>query len=256
MDSVSYAASPVSSPKPATTTRVASACTRVLSTKLVEDTFVDCSNPGTNFNGSTHQIHIRNCKHHPDLTGAGRTVDAGHLGLVQFTLPQLPAGWTVTAARLAGVVAQNHKKYGMPGWAPGRPIELEVLGLGVNPDLATVTYNAVRDAAGRGVISDYTASGSVNFTFGSQAQSLEVLRFNTSTTPTGSLLQFPDSEGKLCAFVRSKVSRVEPKVITLAIGPGRTQAVSGMECDFKFYARENTAGQAAMSLTLKLERAP
>jgi hypothetical protein len=228
----------------------------VLSAKLVEDSFVDCSNPGTNFNGSTHQIYIRNCNHHPDLTGAGKTVDAGHLGLVQFALPQLPAGWNVTAARLAGVVAQNHKLYGMPGWAPGRPIELEVLGLSVNPDLATVTYKAVHDATGHGVISDYTASGSLNFTFGSQAQSLEVLRFNTSTTPAGSLLQFPDQGGKLRAFVRSKISRAEPRVLTLAIGPGRTQAVSGMDCDFKFYAKENTAGQAAMSLTLELEHVP
>lgn len=256
LDSVSYSASPVSSPKRSTTTLVASGRTRVLSAKLVEDTFVDSSNPGTNFNGSAHQIYIRNCKHHPDLTGAGKTVDAGHLGLVQFALPQLPAGWNVAAARLAGVVAQNHKLYGKPGWAPGRPIELEVLGLSVNPDLTTVTCNAVRDAPGHGVITDYTAAGSVNFAFGSQAQPLEVLRFNTSTTPAGSLLQFPDREGKLSAFVQSRISRAEPKVITLAIGPGRTQAVSGMECDFKFYARENTVDQAPMSLTLELEHVP
>lgn len=256
LDSVSYSASPVSSPKLSTTTLVASARTRVLSAKLVEDTFVDCSNPGANFNGSTHQIYIRNCKHHPDLTGAGKTVDAGHLGLVQFTLPQLPSGWNLSAARLAGVVAQNHKLYGLPGWAPGRPIELEVLGLGVNPDLTTVAYNALHDAAGHGVITDYTASGSVNFTFGSQAQPLEVLRFSTSATPVGSLLRFPDREGKLSAFVRSRISRAEPKVITLAIGPGRTQAVSGMECDLKFYARENTFDQAPMSLTLELEHVP
>lgn len=256
LDSVSYSASPLSSPKPATPALVASERTRVLSAKLLEDTFVDCSNPGTNFNGSTHQIYVRNCRYHPNLTGAGKTVDAGHLGLVQFALPQLPAGWNVTAARLAGVVAQNHKLYGMAGWAPGRPIELEVLGLGVNPDLARVTYDAVHDAAGHGVISDYAASGSVNFTFGHQAQSLEMLRFNTSTTPPGSLLQFPDPEGKLAAFVRSRISREVPKVITLAIAPGRTQAVSGMDCDFKFYARENTAGQTAMSLTLELKPAP
>jgi hypothetical protein len=256
LDSVSYSASPVSSPKPSTTNLVASARARALSAKLVEDTFVDCSRPSINFNGSAHQIYIRNCNHHPDLTGAGKTVDAGHLGLVQFALPQLPAGWNVTRARLAGVVAQNHKLYGMPGWAPGRPIELEVLGLSADPDLATVTYKAVHDATGHGVIRDYTASGSVNFTFGSQAQSLEVLRFNTSTTPAGSLLHFPDREGELRAFVQSKISQTGPKVITLAIGPGRTQAVSGMDCDFKFYARENTDGQAAMSLTLELEQVP
>jgi len=256
LDSVSYSATPVSSPKPSTTTSVESTGTRVLSAKLVEDTFVDCSNPGTNVNGSTHQIYIRNSRYHPDLTGAGKTLDAGHLGLVQFALPQLPAGWNVTAARLAGEVAQNHKSYGMPGWAPARPIELEVLGLGVNPDLAAVTYNAVHDATGHGVITDYSASGSVNFTFGSQAQSLEVLRFNTSATPAGSLLQFPDPEGKLCAFVRSKISRTGPVVITLAIGPGRTQAVSGMDCDFKFYAKENTAGRSPMSLTLELKQVP
>lgn len=254
LDSIGYSASTVSGPKPATTTLVASDRTRVLSARLLEDTFVDCANPGTNFNGSADQIYVRNCRYHPNLTGAGKTVDAGHLGLVQFALPQLPAGWNVTAARLAGVVAQNHKLYGMPGWAPGRPIELEVLGLGVNPDLAAVTYDGVHDAAGHGVVSDYAASGSVNFTFGHQAQSLEVLRFNTSTTPPGSPLQFPDAEGKLGAFVRSKISREEPRVITLAVGPGRTQAVSGMDCDFKFYAKGNTAGQATMSLTLEIER--
>lgn len=256
LDSVSYSASPVSRPKPATTTFVASARTKLLSAKLLEDTFLDCSNPDTAFNGSAHQIYIRNCKHHPDLTGEGKTVDAGHLGLVQFTLPQPPAGWSVTSARLAGVVAQNHKLYGMPGWAPDRPIELEVLGLSVNPDLTTVTYHALRDAMGHGVTTDYTASGSINFTFGHQAQSLEVLRFNTSTTPVGSLLQFPDSDGKLLAFVQRYIRQTGPRVITLAIGPGRTQAVSGMECDFKFYAKENTAGRSPMSLTIELTQMP
>jgi hypothetical protein len=249
MDSVSYSAATVSNSKPATTTTAAAGRMKVLSATLVADTFVDSSNPGTNFNGGTNQVYIRNCRYHPDLSGAGKTVDAGHLGLVQFALPQLPAGWTVASARLAGVVAQNHKLYGMPSWAPGRPVELEVLGLSVNPDLSTATYNAIREC---GVTTDYSASGSVNFTFGSQAQSLEVLRFNTSTTPAGSLLQFPDREGKLRAFVRSKISQTKPKVITLAIGPGRTQSVSGMECDFKFYARKNPAGQAPLSLTLEL----
>ena len=256
MDSVSYSASTVSSPKLSATTFVTSTRVMVLSAKLVEDTFVDCSNQGTNFNGSTNQIYIRNCRYHPDLTGAGKTVDSGHLGLVQFALPQLPAGWNVTRARLAGVVAQNYNLYGMPGWAPGRPIELEVLGLSVNPDLTTVTYNTVHDATGQGVITDYTASGSINFTFGSQAQSLEVLRFSTSTTPVGSVLQFPDQQGELCAFVRSKISQTESRVITLAIGPGRTQSVSGMDCDFKFYAKENIVGQVSMSLTLELEQVP
>lgn len=256
LDSVSYSASTVSSPKLSATTLVASAHAKVVSATLVEDTFVDSSNPCTNFNGSTHQIYIRNCRYHPDLTGAGKTVDAGQLGLVQFALPQLPAGWKVTGAKLAGMVAQNHKLYGRPGWAPGRPIELEVLGLSENPDLTTVTYNAVHDAKGHGVITDYTASGSVNFTFGSQVQSLEVLRFSTSTTPAGSVLQFPDQQGGLYAFVRSKISQTEPRVITLAIGPGRTQAVSGMECDFKLYAKENTAGRAPISLTLELEQVP
>ncbi len=183
-------------------------------------------------------------------------MDTGQLGLVQFTLPPLPAGWKVTSAKLAGVVAQNHNFYGMPGWAPDRPKELEVLGLSVNPNLTTVTYHAVHDASGHAVISDYTASGSVNFTFGSQAQSLEVLRFSTSTTPVGSPLQFPDQQGKLRAFVQSEISQTGPRIITLAIGPGRTQAVSGMDCDFKFYAKENTAGRAPMSLTLELERVP
>lgn len=256
LDSVSYSASPVSSPDPATTGLVNPDRTRLLSAKLVDDTFVDWSNPDTHFNGSTHQVYIRNCKHHPDLTGAGNTVDAGHLGLVQFALPQLPAGRNVARARLAGVVAQNHKLYGVPGWAPGRPIELEVLGLSVNPDLATVTCHALHHAAGQGVITAYAASGSVNFTFGSQAQSLEVLRFDTSAVPPGSVLQFPDQGGRLLAFVRSKISRTGPSVITLAIGPGRTQAVSGMDCDFKFYSRESAAGRAAMSLTVELGETP
>ncbi len=252
LDSVSYSASTVSNPNLSATTRVASDNAKVVSATLVEDTFVDSSNPCTNFNGSTHQIYIRNCRFHPDLTGAGGMMDTGQLGLLQFALPQLPAGWKVTSARLAGVIAQNHKLYGMPGWAPARPIELELLGLSENPDLVTVTYNAVHDAKGHGVITDYTASGSVNFTFGSQAQSLEVLRFSTSATPVGSVLQFPDQQGKLCAFVQSKISQTEPRVITLAIGPGRTQSVSGMECDFKFYARENTESRAPVSLILEL----
>ncbi len=256
LDSVSYSAAPVSSAKPSATTLAAPAQAMVLCATLVEDTFVDRSNPGTNYNRSTNQIYIRNHRGHPDLTGAGGIVDSGQLGLVQFTLPQLPAGWKVTSARLAGVVAQNHNFYGLPGWAPDRPIELEVLGLSVNPNLTTVTYNALHDAAGRAVITDYTASGSVNFTFGSQAQSLEVLRFSTATTPVGSLLQFPDQQGKLRAFVLSKISQTGPRVIRLAIGPGRTQAVSGMDCDFKFYAKQNTAGRAPMSLTLELEHVP
>lgn len=256
MDSVSYSSSTVCSPDLSTSHVSSSSNARVLSATLIEDTFVDTSMPETNFNRSAHQIYIRNCSHHPDLTGAGKTVDAGHLGLVQFTLPQLPAGWNVTAAKLAGVVAQNHKVYGMPGWAPGRPIELEVLGLSANPDLATVTYNALHDATGAGVICEYSATGSANFTFGNQAQSLEVLRFDTSMTPSGSLLQFPDREGKLCKFVRSKMGREGPKTITFALGPGKTQAVSGMDCDFQFCAKEDSAGRVPMSLTLELERVP
>jgi len=256
VDSVSYSAPKVTSCKPSATTLGISAGARVLSATLVEDTFVDSSKPGTNHNGSKDQIHIRNCRFHPDLTGAGGIVDMGRLGLVQFTLPQLPVGWNVTGARLAGTVAQNHNFYGKPEWAPDRPIELEVLGLSVNPDLSTVTHDTVHDAIGHGVITAYTASGSVNFTFGSQAQSLEILRFDTSTTPVGSLLQFSDRQGALGAFVRGKISQSGPTVITLAIGPGRTQGVSGMDCDFKFYAKENTDGRAPVSLTLELERAP
>ena len=256
VDSVSYSATPVFSSKPSATPFVASDRTMVLTAKLVEDTFVDCSNPGTNHARTACQINIRNSRFHPDLTGAGGIADIGQLALVQFTLPQLPAGWNVTRARLEGVVAQNHNQYGMPGWAPARPIELEVLGLSVNPNLTTVTCNAVQEATGHGVITGYTASGSVNFTFGSQAQSLEVLRFSTSTTPVGSLLQFPDQQGALRAFVRGIISQTEPKVITLAIGPGHTQSVSGMDCDFRFYAKENSAGRAPMSLTLELEQVP
>lgn len=256
IDSVSYSVSTVSSPKPTATKLVPSTRTKVISAELVGDTFVDSSNPGRNFRESANQINIRNRRFHPDLSGAGKIVDTGQLGLLQFTLPQLPAGWNVTSARLAGVVAQKHNLYGMPGWAPDRPIELEVLGLSENPNFTTVTYNALHDATGHGVITDYTASGSGNFTFGSQAQSLEVLRFNTSTTPVASVLQFPDQEGKLRAFVRGKISPTGPRVITLAIGPGRTQAVSGMDCDFTFFAKENTVGRAPMSLTLELEQVP
>lgn len=256
MDSVSYFASAPPSTQPTTRPFTARADTMELSAKLVDEAFVDSSKPDAHCDATTHQLYIRNCRYHPDLTGAGKTIDAGHLALVQFTLPLLPPGRKVIGARLAGVVAQNHKLYGMPGWAPGRPIELEVVGLGDNPDLSKVTYNTLRDAKGDGVITDYTSWGSVNFTLGRQAQSLEVLRFNTSTIPAGTLLQFPDQDGKLSTFVRSKISRVEPKVLTLAIGPGRTQAVSGMDCDFKFYAKQNTAGKSAMSLTLVLERVP
>ena len=254
MDSVSYSCPPSRGPEPAPTNSIPPGDRRVLSARLVEDTFVDRSAPGTNFHRSAHPVGIRNCRHHPDLTGAGRTVDAGHLGLVQFDLPPLPAGWTVAAARLSGVVAQNHRMYGRPGWAPGRPIELEVLGLRVNPDLATVTCDALLDATGAGVIAGYSAAGSVNFTFGSQARSLEVLRFDTSVTPEGCLLQFPDRGGRLCGFVRGIMGRGGSNTVTLALGPGRTQAVSGMDCDFQFHSRENTAGRAPMSLVLELER--
>lgn len=92
----------------------------------------------------------------------------------------------------------------------------------------------------------------VNFTLGRQAQSLEILRFNTSRTPAGSLLQFPEQEGKLLAFVRSNIRQTGPRVITLAIGPGRTQAVSGMDCDFKFCAKKHAAGVAPISLTVEV----
>jgi hypothetical protein len=192
LDSVSYSATPVSYPLPPVAAPVATAGARVLSAGLVEDTFVDSSQPDANFSGGAQEVHIRNCLFHPDLTGAGQTVDVGRLGVVQFSLPPLPAGWQVVRARLAGAVAQNHNLYGMPGWAPARPIELEVLGLSANPNLGTLTYRALYEASGQGVIAGYTASGSVNFTFGSQAQSLEVLRFSTSATPAGSLLAFPD----------------------------------------------------------------
>ena len=256
LDSVSTSAAAVSCPAPGASTLVASPGARVLSARLVEDTFVDSSKPDANNSGGARQVNIRNCRFHPDLTGAGGVSDVGQLGLVQFSLPPLPAGWQVSRARLAGVVAQCHALYGMPGWAPDRPVELEVLGLSGNPDLATVTYRALHDDAGQGVITAYTAGGSANFTFGSQAQPLELLRFNTSATPAGSLLQFPDRQGRLCAFVRSKISPDEPRVITLAIGPGRTQAVSGMECDFAFYAQDNAAGRPPLSLTLELSPAP
>jgi len=251
MDSISYRACPFSIAEPPLPTGSTSVLTRVVAAKLVEDTFVDASTPDKNFNGNSDQIYIRNCRYHPNLSGVGRIRDAGHLGLIQFRLPQLTVGWTVVRARLAGVVAQNHKLYGMPGWAPARPIELELLGLSINPDLSTVTYDTLHDARGRGVITDYMALGSINFTFGKRAQSLEILRFDTSMAPVGCRLEFPDREGKLCAFVRDKISQTEPRVITLAIGPGCTQAVSGMDCDFKFYAKENTTGQSPMSLTLE-----
>ena len=71
IDSVSYSAPAVSSPTPAATSLVASARAKVISAKLVEDTFVDSSKPDTNFGGSAQQVHIRNCRFHPDLTGAG-----------------------------------------------------------------------------------------------------------------------------------------------------------------------------------------
>lgn len=256
VDAVSYQASPIFLPRPSATTLVASARAKMVSASLVEDAFVDSAKPDTHHTAREQQVSIRNGRFHPDLTGAGGIVDIGQLGLVQFALPPLPAGWQVARARLAGVVAQNHNLYGMPGWSPARPIELEVLGLSGNPDLDTVTYQALHEATGQGVITGYAALGSVNFTFGSQAQSLEVLRFSTSATPDGSLLQFPDRQGQLCAFVRSRISPQEPRVITLALGPGRTQAVSGMECDFKFYAKNNAAGRPPMSLTLELEPAP
>ena len=256
VDSVSCSASAVAGTEPARAPPGAPAGAKVVAARLLEDTYVDASNPGANFNGDTHQVSIRNCRYHPDLTGAGGIVDSGHLGLVQFAVPELPAGWTVTRARLAGVVAQNHKPYGRPGWAPGRPIELEALGLDVNPDLATVTYAAVRDPSGQGVITEYTASGSANFTFGAQARSLDVLRFDTAVVSTGSLLEFADRGGALRAFVRDKIRQKKPALLTFAIGPGRTQAVSGMECDFQFWTRENTPGRARMSLVLELEQAP
>ena len=254
MDSVSYAAPPASGPGlPATAAAPAGA--RVLSARLVEDAFVDSARPDANCNGSTQAVCIRNGRFHPDLTGAGKVLDVGHLALLQFVLPPLPAGWRVHRARLAGVVVRSHNVYGMPGWAPDRPVELEVLGLAENPDLGAVTYRTLQDAAGRGVIADYTAWGSVNFTFGRQARSLEVLSFSTAAAPAGHLLQFPDAQGRLGEFVRSRIDSAEPRTITLAIGPGRTQAVSGMDCDVQFYARENTAGRAPMSLTLELEEA-
>ncbi len=256
MDSVRYSSADAAGPLPPPTAHVASARGRLMSASLLEDTYVDSSAPCSNFNGGVHAIHIRNCRRHPDLTGAGAIADTGQLGLFQFALPPLPDGWTVAGARLSGVVAQNHALYGMPGWAPGRPIELEVLGLDANPDLATVTYESLRDAGGRGVITGYSALGSANFTFGPRARSLDVLRFNTSDAPAGSVIHFPDRQGALCAFVRRRIGRTEPAVITLAIGPGRTQAVSGMECDFKFHARENATGRAPLSLALDLERLP
>lgn len=256
IDSVSYSTGAALPPRPAPPARHASAHARTLTAALVADAFVDSTRPDTALGGSGPQIHIANCRRHPDLTGAGPTVDSGQLGLFQFSLPPLPAGWRVGRARLAGVVAQNHRLYGMPGWAPGRPIELELLGLNVNPSLATVTYAALRGAQNRGVIAGYTASGSVNFTFGAAAESLDVLRFDTSAAPAGSVLQFPDAAGRLLAFVTRTISRTGPSTLTLAIGPGHTQAVSGMECDLSFYAKGNTVGKAPLSLELELEQVP
>jgi len=254
MDSVSYSATTAPKEQTWTATPRAPAGGMLLSAALVEDTFVDSSKPDTSFNGSKDQIHIRNCRYHPDLTGAGGIVDCGRLALVQFALPKLPAGWKVSGARLTGTVAQNHNLYGMPGWAPARPIEVELLGLDVNPDVSKITFNGMTDGKGRGVIAAYSGWGSANFTFGDQAQSLCVVQFNTAKTPVGSPLQFQDEKGALCAFVRRKISQAESTVITLAIGPGRTQGVSGMECDFKFHARGNDSGQAPMSLALEFER--
>lgn len=256
MDSVSHSTATVAGTQPATKPAATPADTIELSAKLVDDAFVDSSDPDTRCDAAAHQLHIRNCRYHPDLTGAGRIIDAGHLALLQFTLPPLPPGRKVVGARLAGVVAQNHKLYGMPGWAPGRPIELELLGLGTNPDLTRVTYNALRDAKGDGVITGYTSWGSTNFTFGRQAQSLEVLRLHTSSIRVGDVLQFPDRSGKLRELVRGRIKKDGPTTITLAIGPGQTQAVSGMECDLKFHARKNAAGRTPMSLTIELEREP
>ena len=113
---VVVACSPIATP--------ATAETFTLDATLVEDTYVRSDQGTTNYDGDAYEVYIRNYS------------AFGRVGLVQFTLPQLPAGYTVADildVELAGVLA----------WRPASPnvMSLELLGLDVNPDPTTVTYN-------------------------------------------------------------------------------------------------------------------
>lgn len=210
----------------ALTFMASSAQAGILNATLIEDTYVQSSDPNDNFDGSTNEIYIRNHG------------SAGRMGLVQFTLPQLTDGLTatdITAAELTGVVAFVHQPT-----APDRDIVLEFLALGVNPDLTTVTYN---DLVSSDVITGYASSA---FSYGTQMESLNLLSFNTALTPVGSSITFGNAE--LLTLIQSRISETEAVTITFAIAPSADSVA--VSVDYRFYAQENNASAEPMSLTL------
>ena len=206
----------------------------VLNATLVEDTYVATNNPDTNYNGDQYEIYIRNHQ------------DVGRLGVIQFTLPQLPAGKTaadITSVDLSGIVAYNHST-----GTGDRDVSLQILGMSTNPDLTTLTYNNLLDPTGNGVVTDYVVAYD-NIVYGSQTTSLDAVSFNGGDTFVGDTFTFADSNGGLQSFVQSSVTN-QTQAVTLAIGPGIS---SPALCDFRFYSQENIYGAAAMSLTVNTD---
>lgn len=201
--------------------------TFTLDATLVEDTYVKSNEGDVNFDGHEWEVYIRNYS------------AFGRLGLVQFTLPQLPAGYK--AGDILGVELS-----GVSAWLPASPkvMSLELLGLAVNPNLTTVTYNDLLDTSGNGVIAEYSDYA---FTYGTQASSLDAMSFDLNSVAIGDTVTFPDQAGGLLGFVQTNISEAGPTTITLAIGPGDSAANA---CDFRFYAMENTAGASPMLLTM------
>lgn len=194
----------------------------ILEATLIEDTFVKSLEPDSNFDGSTNEIWIRN----------HNTVS--RLGLFQFVLPQLPTGVSsdgVLSVTLEGVPARVSSP------------SLEVVGVEINPDLTTITYN---QAVALDIIDGL--DGSYNIVYGANAEGYSQLWSTTGASVGTGMLYTDDTAGDgLLEFIKSHISDAAPVTVTIGIGPTGAVATT----DFRFYSMESTVDNAApMILTL------
>lgn len=198
----------------------------VVSATIVEDAYIQSSSPATPYNngGDSVGVYVRN---HSGPTRAG---------FVQFTLPQLGAGQSVTAAALSGVGSTTIG----PNDAP------VTVGLSVNPDLTTLTWNDAVSAniiTGRDGADYHVLWGTAATTFAETFAGQVIQRGETSltdATPADDLLK----------FINDNISTAGPVTVTFGIGG----PAGNSDYTYSWYNREATDGlyPAVWAPTLEL----
>ncbi|MDZ7618639.1 MAG: hypothetical protein U1E05_16675 [Patescibacteria group bacterium] len=191
----------------------------ILVASLVQDTHVESSNPTATIAASPW-LWVRN---HSTVS---------RLALVQFELPQLPAGMlasSISEVQLSGTVYRS----------AAASQQLDVLVLGTNPVLTGVNYNAM-------VAADVIESRTVdyNFEYGSGATLIGAWtglpQGLSSTEPHYHRATYIDDNAVdgLLYWVRQTISDSGPSLLTLAFGPSGATPT----CDFRFWSTEGATG--------------